>query len=223
MRRGLLVAAFLLPLAGCVLPPDDGGYGQPYYGGSEVYPGYYYNEGSPYVIVEGAPAPLIYYGGSWGYYDHYHHFQRAPERVWRHLEERHPHGEGLRAWNGPHHPPGGQSGYRPPPSNGGYQGGPPGGGYRPPPSGGQPPQHMYQGQQPGQPMGQPMGQPHGQFQGQPPGQQPHGQFQGPPPGQPMGQPRPQMQQPAPRPAAPPPRQEEHRGGGNHQCPPGQHC
>jgi hypothetical protein len=200
MRRGLLVTALLLPLAGCVVPPD-GGYVTSY-PGPEVYPGYYYNDGAPYIIVEGQPAPLIYYGGTWGYYDRYHHFQHAPDQVWRHLEERNPHGAGLRPWDGPHHPPGGayggQPGYHPPPP-GGYQGG----GYQPRPG----------GQPPGQP---PMGEPHGQFQGRPPGQpmgQPPGQPPGQPHGQPMGQQRPPAQPQGQRPA--PPRQDDRHGEGNH--------
>ncbi len=87
MRHGLALMALLLPLAGCVVPP--GGYGDD--GG---YPGYSYNGGSPSYVVGGVRQPLVYYGGSWGYYDSNRRFQRAPDNVHRHLETRHPAGGG---------------------------------------------------------------------------------------------------------------------------------
>ena len=81
MRIGFALAALLLPLGGCVVPGQPVGYGyaQPEYG----YPGYAYNSGSPTLMVEGASVPLIYFGGSWGYYDGYRRFHRAPEGVYR--------------------------------------------------------------------------------------------------------------------------------------------
>ena len=93
------------------------GYAQPapYDAYGNVYPGYAENDGSPTLIVEGAPMPLIFFGDSWGYYDRERHWHRAPEQVYRHLEER-------RAVGGFH---GGPGGFRPPaggpPSGGAYQ------------------------------------------------------------------------------------------------------
>jgi hypothetical protein len=117
MRRGLILTAIFLPLAGCVAPGAPGygyaqpgyaqpGYGQPVDAGTgyadeaEAYPGYSYNDGSPTLMVEGAAMPLVFFGGSWGYYDGYRQFHRAPDRVWRHLETQHPRGNGLRPYNG---------------------------------------------------------------------------------------------------------------------------
>jgi len=100
------LAALLLPLGGCVVPPG-GGYGypaaysqpgypaaypQPQYG----YPGYAYNDGAPTYYVDGATVPLLYLNGGWGYWDGYHRWHGAPPEVWRHLDERHPGGVGLR-------------------------------------------------------------------------------------------------------------------------------
>jgi hypothetical protein len=120
--------ALLMTLGGCYLPPGEQpgyGYAQPGYPGVapagvygesvETDPGYSYNDGSPTMMVEGAPMPLIFFGGSWGYYDGERRFRRAPERVWRHLESRHPQGYGIR----PYAPPEGQryQGYQRPPEN----------------------------------------------------------------------------------------------------------
>ncbi len=128
MRLGFALAALLLPLAGCVVPPQPVGYGyvpqpvgygyapQPEYG----YPGYAYNNGAPTLVVEGATVPLIYFGGSWGYYDGYRQFHRAPDNVYRQLEQRHPGGVGYHPYAG--------GGYGRP--VGGYPGAYPGG-YRP--------------------------------------------------------------------------------------------
>ena len=108
MRRCLLLTAMLLPLGGCYLQPMSGyGYAQPgypapgypapgYQGADDIYPGYAYNEGAPYMMTEGAAVPLILFGGVWGYHDHYGQFRRAPDPVWRHLERQHPRGFGLR-------------------------------------------------------------------------------------------------------------------------------
>ena len=88
MRHLPAVLALVLPLAGCVVPPDGG------YAGEGGYPGYSYNSGAPTYVVEGVRQPLIYYGGSWGYYDTYRRFHRAPDHVHRQLEYRHPAGGG---------------------------------------------------------------------------------------------------------------------------------
>jgi hypothetical protein len=184
MRRGLTLAALLLPLTGCVVPPAPNygyGYVQPgypapgYVDQGDYYPGYFYNDGAPYMIVEGAPMPLIFFGGSWGYYDGYRRFHRAPDSVWQHLESRHPHGSGVRLFEG--RPEGPRPGDRP-------QGRP----------------EWQQHQQPG--GGTP-----------PPPRQEYRQQSSPPVG-PVPR-APEMRAPVQ------PRQEEHRGGGDHRCPPGQ--
>lgn len=139
MRPNLAILALLLPVTGCVVAPAAGpGYPAPYGGvqAEAYYPGYAYNGGSPTLLVEGVTWPLIYFGGAWGYYDGYHHWHRAPEAVWRHLEARHPGGQGLRPYGGGQygHPSGGNFGREHP--GGGYPvGGHPGGGY---PQGGYP-------------------------------------------------------------------------------------
>ena len=105
MRHGLALVALLLPLSGCVVPPQPVGYGygyqeQGYPGGDYNYPGYSYNDGSPTLVVEGAPMPLIYFGGAWGYYDGARRWHRAPDGVDRHLAQRFPGGAGYRPWGG---------------------------------------------------------------------------------------------------------------------------
>lgn len=94
MRHGLALAALLLPLAGCVVPPDGG---RGYYSGQ---PGYSYDSGSPAMVVAGVNQPLVYYGGSWGYHDSYRRFHRAPDHVYRNLETRYPGGVGYRGHGG---------------------------------------------------------------------------------------------------------------------------
>ena len=144
MRPGLALAALLLPLSGCVVPPQplgygygypqggypQGGYPQPAYP-QPAYPqagypqpgidyadqGYAYNDGSPTMVVEGATLPLIFYGGGWGYWDGYHRWHRAPEGVERHLNDRFPGGAGYHPWGGGQ--PGRPEGQR----VGGYPGG----------------------------------------------------------------------------------------------------
>jgi len=109
MCRALILAALLLPLAGCYAPPGAYGYGyaqpgyqpDPYADQQDVYGGYDYNGGSPYMTYEGAQVPLIFFGGSWGFYDRDRHFHRAPEGVERHLQSRHPEGAGARPYGGP--------------------------------------------------------------------------------------------------------------------------
>ncbi len=142
MRRGLTLAALLLPLAGCYVQPGAGyGYGYqpaypapPYGYQEEAYPGYDYNGGAPYMMYEGSQMPLIFFGGVWGYNDSYSHFHRAPDAVQRHLESRHPQGSGARIYGGqsaaphfgggsqaaPHFGGGSQSA---PPAHQGWQGG----------------------------------------------------------------------------------------------------
>jgi hypothetical protein len=114
MRHRLAIAAMLLPLAGCVVPPQAPyayaqAYPQPYpqqaypaaYGHTDLsYPGYGYIDGSPTIAADGGTWPLIFYGGAWGYWDGYHSWHRAPDQVWHHLESRYPGGAGYRPWNG---------------------------------------------------------------------------------------------------------------------------
>jgi hypothetical protein len=107
MRYSLALAALLLPLGACVATPQPygygygyGGYPQPAYADDYSYPGYAYNDGSPTYYVDGATVPLIFFGGSWGYYDGYRRFHRAPDGIERHLELRHPGGAGYRPFAG---------------------------------------------------------------------------------------------------------------------------
>ncbi len=105
MHFSRALAVVLLPLAGCVVAPEQVGYGYGYQTAPEpvaayvpepeVYPGYNYNQGTPTIVVEGAAVPLVYYSGSWGYYNQRRQWRRAPEPVWRHLEQRYPAGAGF--------------------------------------------------------------------------------------------------------------------------------
>ncbi len=208
MRHGLALAALLLPLSACVVappPPPAYGYGYPppgYPVPDAGYSGYAYNDGSPTMIVEGAPMPLIFYGGSWGYWDSGRHWHAAPEGIDRNLRQRYPGGVG-------YHPAGGPGPY------GGPPGGPRVGAY---PGGGNP----YAGHQ-GGPYGGPGGEP--RVGGYPPGGgNPYAGHPGGPYGGPGGAPpsgpgyRPQGQPPvqhaaAPAPARPAP--ERHRENDNH--------
>jgi hypothetical protein len=134
MHHRLAVAALLLPLAGCVVPPAPApypyaqpGYPAPVpYGQQDLaYPGYAYNDGSPTLVVEGVTWPLIFYGGGWGYWDGYHRWHGAPGPVGAWLSGRHPGGVGYR-------PYGGGAFGRPVGFRGGFPGGyGPGGGARP--------------------------------------------------------------------------------------------
>jgi hypothetical protein len=135
MHHRLAIAALLLPLAGCVVPPPEAavypaypqpGYPppQPPYGQQDLaYPGYAYNNGSPTLLVEGVTWPLIFYGGGWGYWDGYHRWHGAPGPVGNWLSMRHPGGVG-------YHPYGGGPFGRPVGFRGGPGGYGPGGGFR---------------------------------------------------------------------------------------------
>jgi hypothetical protein len=143
MRPHIALMALLLPLSGCVVPPDQAGYGYPGYPGYAPgypqpgypgaypapdygYPGYSYYDGSPTLAVDGAVLPLIFYGGGWGYWDSGHNWHHAPDNVAHNLNQRYPGGAGFHAWGGS---PGGRPPGGPPPG-----GRPPGGGFpgRPP-------------------------------------------------------------------------------------------
>ncbi len=160
MRYRFALAALLLPLSGCVVPPDQAGYGygygypapgypgaypQPGYPGAYPdygYPGLTYYGDSPTLAIDGGTVPLIFYGGGWGYYDGGHNWHRAPDGVARGLNQRYPGGAGYHAWSGgqpvhPGAPPGGGFAGRP--------GGPPPGG---PPPGGPPPGGGFPGRPP---------------------------------------------------------------------------
>jgi hypothetical protein len=151
MHIRFALVALLLPLGGCVVPPDQVGYGypgaypQPGYPGAYPqpdygYPGFSYYDGSPTYLVDGATVPLIFYGGGWGYWDSGHNWHHAPEGVARNLNQRYPGGAG-------YHPLGsGQPGHPGGPAFGGFPGGPgrpggppPGGGFAGRPPGGPPP------------------------------------------------------------------------------------
>jgi hypothetical protein len=133
MRLRLARAALLLPLAGCVVPPDAGpapypypppGYPTPYAQPDLAYPGYAYNNGSPTLFIDGVTWPLVFYGGVWGYWDGYHRWHGAPDPVGGWLAARHPGGAGYRPYGG------GQWG-RPGGWGGGGAYGPAAGSYRP--------------------------------------------------------------------------------------------
>ena len=124
MCRGLVLAALLLPLSGCYMPPQNVGYdyaqpgypagagygyaqpayGQPGYGPSgddaDIYPGYSDNDGAPSYFVDGAAMPLILLGGGWGYYDSQRDFHRAPDAISRHLERQRASGAAFRPRDG---------------------------------------------------------------------------------------------------------------------------
>jgi hypothetical protein len=138
MRRGVWLAFILLPLGACYVQPQGPNYSyavpgyppagfppppplpaDPYAG---AYPGYSYNDGAPVYYDAGVAVPLVLFGGEWGYYDHGHHWHRAPEGVSRDLQAHWgggrqfhpnapPHPEPGNQWRGG--PPGGQAAYRP--------------------------------------------------------------------------------------------------------------
>lgn len=104
MRIISCLAAFAVPLCGCVVTPD-GGYGQaqspagyyaqpgyppppPGYAQPPGYVGYQDYAGQPVYYDGGVPYPLVLFGGEWGYYDHDRHWHRAPEDAHRRIEER---------------------------------------------------------------------------------------------------------------------------------------
>jgi hypothetical protein len=205
MRRNLVLAALLLPLSGCYLPPQGPtGYAQPGYPPpgyppqgypqaaydpyGNVYPGYSYNDGTPTLLVEGAPMPLIVVGGGWGYWDSRHNWHRAPDEISRHLEQQHASG-GFRPGGGGFAQPRPEGG---PPPHGGFHAGD--GHFAQPRPEGRPPQ-----------AAPPNG---GQAFSHPPGQ-------GPAAAVPAAAVRPAG---APRPE---PAHQEHQRG--HECPPGQRC
>jgi hypothetical protein len=164
MHHRLAFAAVLLPLAGCVVPPPGPpvpyGYPQPgyppAYGQQDfAYPGYSYNNGSPFYVEGGVNFPLIFYGGGWGYWDGYHRWHRAPDAVWHDLDRRHPGGAGYRPYGGGGF--GGPRGLRP---EGGYH-----------PEMGRPEGARVGGYPGGNPgAGRPPGPPPGGFRGPPPAQ-----------------------------------------------------
>jgi hypothetical protein len=94
MRQPIAFLALMLPLAACVVEPAPP-MARPIPAPEFVYPGYAYNNGAPTLFVDGVSWPLIWYGGGWGYWDHYHRWHRAPDPVWRHLEGRYPGGAGF--------------------------------------------------------------------------------------------------------------------------------
>jgi endonuclease YncB( thermonuclease family) len=53
----------------------------------------------PTAVIDGATVFLVYGGPvGWGYYDHYHHWHRAPDRFARHMDRFHPAGHGLHGY-----------------------------------------------------------------------------------------------------------------------------
>jgi endonuclease YncB( thermonuclease family) len=127
------------PQAACCafVPGDDGVDGITYVGGE------------PTVLIDGEVVFLAFAGvAGWGYYDHYHHWQGAPDRYRNHLEHYHPGAHGLRGYRngveghsvpgragpgygGPGHGEAGHPGGVPPGGHpgGGYPGAAPGGGH----------------------------------------------------------------------------------------------
>lgn len=111
MGRKIWLAAVILPLSGCYVPPSgpayapQPGYGSPGYGygygapaygspGYDPYSSYSYDNGEPAIVEGGVSVPLVLFGGEWGYYDHDRHFHRAPDSVSRDIENRRAFGNG---------------------------------------------------------------------------------------------------------------------------------
>jgi hypothetical protein len=91
--RTLLMSGLLLPLAGCYVPP-----GQPYpYGYSADDD----NGAAPYTYYGGAQVPLIFHGGSWGFYDRDRQFHRTPPPAGRNAQTHRPEGGGGRTYHAP--------------------------------------------------------------------------------------------------------------------------
>jgi hypothetical protein len=156
MRRALLISAIFLPLSaaygqapppGYAYPPPGypppgyppPGYPPPVYPQpvypvpqpdpyAAIYPGYAYNDGAPTLLVAGVVFPLILVGGAWGYWGPGHVWFRAPDAVFRHLEDRRRAGVVFRV-GAPMHAFGGRPEGHP---GGGRPEGHPGGGGRPP-------------------------------------------------------------------------------------------
>ena len=88
------------------------------------------------LAIDGETVFLAYGGAvGWGYYDHYHHWHRAPDRFAHHMDRFHPAGRGLHGYEDhavreaaigrPEHPGfgephGGVTGFRAPPREAGY-------------------------------------------------------------------------------------------------------
>lgn len=167
MRRALLISAIFLPLSAAYSQPPPPGYAYPPPGYppagypppgypppgypppvypvpqsdpyATIYPGYAYNDGAPTLLVGGVVFPLILAGGAWGYWGPGHAWFRAPDAVFRHLEDRRRAGVVFRV-GGPMHAFGGPGGGRPEghPGGGRPEGHPGGGG-----GGGRPPEHDH--------------------------------------------------------------------------------
>lgn len=59
-----------------------------------------YVDGEPTTVIGGETVFLSYAGpAGWGYYDHYHHWHGAPDRLMHHMERFHPEGRGLRGYD----------------------------------------------------------------------------------------------------------------------------
>jgi hypothetical protein len=153
MRQAFVLAALLAPLGGCYVPPQPAptyGYAAPGYPAPgyqppgyapdpyavQAEPGFDYNNGVPVIIEGGATVPLVLLGGEWGYYDRERHWRRAPDQVYRRMEQYQHQG-----WAGhPGAPPPHFEGHPPPRYEGRpYEGHPPYGGGR---YGGPPPEAM---------------------------------------------------------------------------------
>src|ERR1700761_1306475 len=143
MRQRLWILSLVLPICGCYVPQPAPVYAPQAYPASPPgyppppppYPGYSYNDGAPTIIEGGVAVPLVFFGGEWGFYDHDHHWHRAPDAVYRDLDRRRSQGPSFHA--GAFSPPAaGRPGWHPPPGHGGPEpnhGGPPPPGYRPQP------------------------------------------------------------------------------------------
>ncbi len=58
-----------------------------------------YVDGEPTTVIDGETVFLSYAGpAGWGYYDHYHHWHGAPDRLMHHMDRFHPEGRGLRGY-----------------------------------------------------------------------------------------------------------------------------
>ena len=106
MKRCVFLVAAVLPVVGCTVQPGSIT-GPVFVPPSIQLPGIVAVplEVDPGVIIVGGVSfDPVFVGGTWGYYDGYHHFHNAPERDRARLEGRYPGGRGFVAHGAAGHP-----------------------------------------------------------------------------------------------------------------------